>query len=338
MTAPGTRLACCLVLAATAAGQRTASLAYRALPDFDLLLPDQRWVTATTAIWLPHSRGETFAAEVDGLSLRVDTDGDGRLDEVFKGVEHHVVLRSKRPDGTPFAYALRVRTTGSTDTFTYTSSGAMVGTVEGVPIQVVDQDNDGVFNEVGVDAIVVGPGRAASFLSRVVNLNGRLFELELDAAGRNAKTTPYTGPSGVLDLRPGLRVVGTLASAVVSDLAGSLSFEVGTSARGVRVPTGVYVFSGGLATKGAEVGRLRAGQMRPMVVEADATTTLAWGAPLRCEFSATRLGDKVTIGRAVRYFGRAGEEWIPPSSFARAPKIEVFDAGACAESQPFETC
>ncbi|MEZ5966202.1 MAG: hypothetical protein R3F56_20365 [Planctomycetota bacterium] len=337
MAAPS-HFAFCLSLALALPAQHTVQLAYRAMPDFDLLLPDETWVKASTTIALLHARGAGFAAEVDGMTLRVDTDGDGRLDQVSKGLDHHVVLRGKRPDGSQLAYALRLRTSGLGATFAYSSSGAMVGVVEGVPIQVIDQNNDGVFNEEGVDAIVVGKSRAASFLSRVVNLNGALYSLTIDAAGRSATTLPYEGPAGVLDLRSGLRVVGKLEAAVVSDLAGKLSFEVGNARRGVLVPAGVYVFTGGLATKGAEKGTLRAGQMHPLVVAAGGRTTLQWGAPLRAEFSTTRVGDKVTVGRTVRYYGRAGEEWIPPRAFARSPKIEVFDAGACTESQPFDTC
>jgi len=327
-----------LVLAAAPAAQRTARLRWEPMPDFELLLPDEAWVSTTSGIALPHAAGVGFAAEAEGLTLRVDTDGDGRLDLVSKGLNHHVLLRGERADGTPLVYSVRVQTSGRDSSFRYATGGAMAGQVEGVPVLVVDQDNDGVFNEVGVDAIVVGTGRAASFLSRVVNLEGRLFQLDLDPAGRTATTSAYAGPSGVLDLRPGLRVMGKLAAAVVSDLAGKWSFEVGSAADGLRVPAGVYVFSGGMATRAGEAGRLAAGRMHPLVVESNGRTTLQWGAPLEAEFSAVRVGDRVTIGQSVRYFGRAGEEWIPPRGFARAPKVEVFDAGARTESQVLETC
>jgi hypothetical protein len=325
-------------LTCAAGAQRTTALHFRALPDFDVLLPQETWRRGNDGVAIPHAGGAQFAAAVDGLTLHVDTNGDGRLDEVFKGTTHEVTLRGRRTDGTPFPYVLRARTTGLSDTFSYTTGCAMTGVVEGVPLALFDQDVDGDFDEVGVDAVVVGHGPAASFLSRVVNLGGRLFWLEVDPTGRSVTTKPYEGPAGVLDLRSGLKVEGRLASAVVSDLAGKWSFEVGTSVRGTRVPAGVYVFSGGLAVKGAEKGKLGAGRMRPLVVEEGATVTLRWGAPLQAEFSATRTGDRVTIGQTVRYFGRGGEEWIPPRSFDRVPRIETFDAGKRTESQPLETC
>src|SRR5262249_1402225 len=149
----------------------------------------------------------------------------------------------------------------------YAASGAMVGAIEGVPIQLVDQNNDGVYNEVGVDAIVVGPGRAASFLSKVVNLKGKLFELEVDATGTQVKTRPCTGKSGTLNLRRGVRLQGDLHAAVVSDSTRTLSFEVAAAAEGLRVPVGAYTFSGGFASKGGDTAKLRAGKMKPLLVE-----------------------------------------------------------------------
>ena len=58
----------------------------------------------------------------------------------------------------------------------------MVGSVEGVPVQLIDQNNNGVFNEIGIDAMVVGSGKSAAFLSKIVNLKGQLFEFEVDPA------------------------------------------------------------------------------------------------------------------------------------------------------------
>jgi hypothetical protein len=323
----------CCVVALTA--QRTATLQFQPLPEFDLVLPAETWTAGSTGFALAHRGGPAFAAVAEGLSLRVDSDGDGRLDATFKGGEHHVLLRGRRPDGSRLDYALRVVTPGNGG-FRYSCGGTMAGTVEGVHVRLIDQDNDGLFGEVGVDGLVVG-GRAASFVSRVVNLGGRLFELEVDAAGRTATTTPYDGPAGHIEVRSGLSLAGELAAAVVSDLAGKWSFEV-SSVRPVRVPAGVYVFSGGLALKGEQRGRLRAGQMRPVVVRVGETAKLEWGAPLRVEFAATRQGDQVRIASTVRYFGRAGEEWLPPRAFDRVPKLEVYDAGKRNQATELDTC
>src|SRR5690606_14113073 len=86
-------------LTCAASAQRTTALHFRALPDFDVLLPQETWRTGTDGVAIPHAGGASFAAAVDGLTLHVDTDGDGRLDEVCKGATHEVTLRGRRTDG-----------------------------------------------------------------------------------------------------------------------------------------------------------------------------------------------------------------------------------------------
>lgn len=324
-------------LAGAAAGQAAVALSPRTSRDFEWILPQPVWRSTTTGIGLAHAGGEEFRAARDGLTLRVDTDGDGALDLTSKGETHHVVLRGKRADGRPLAYALVVRTGAHSDKIYYACRTTLTGTVNGARVHVIDQNCNGVLGEVGLDAFAVEPSLAAVPLSRVVNVAGQLYELEVTPDGTSAKFTPYAGLAGTLDVRSGLAVVGELRAAVVSNLDGTLAFDV-TGHKPVRVPTGEYVFSSGVAVKGVQTGRLRKGRMESIVVTPEATAKLNWGAPLRAEFSTSRTGDKITIGSTVRYFGRAGEEWLPDTLYARTPQIRVFDAGEKIGSKPFETC
>jgi hypothetical protein len=216
----------------------------------------------------------------------------------------------------------------------------MAGSIEGVAIQIIDQNNNGIYNEVGVDAMVVGAGRAASFLSRVVNLKGKLFELDVDAAGSTVKTKPYAGASGTLSVRNGLRLLGDLHAAVVSDATKTVSFEVAGATDGLRVPVGAYTFSGGFASKGGDTAKLRAGRMKPLVVEDGHTASMRWGAPLVAEFDYTRAGDSVTVQPKVMFLGRGGEEWHTLLPDAKSPKLMFYDKDndKLIASKRFEGC
>ncbi len=320
--------------------QSESTLKYKALPTFDLVLPGEQWTDGTGGIAIAHRGGDHFATEVVGMTLRVDTDGDGKFDTTAKGLSGYAVLNGKRADGTALSYAVRLRVSPAGNACQYAASGGMVGSVDGVAVQVIDQNNNGVYNEVGVDAIVVGSGRAASFLSKVINLKGKLVELEVDAAGTTAKAKPYTGQSGTLSLRRGVKLAGDLQAAVVSDKANGYSFEVAGAPDGLRVPVGSYVFSGGYATKGGDTAKLRAGKMKPLVVEDGTTASMQWGTPLVAEFNFTRHGEMATVQPQVMFVGRGGEEWHTILPDAKSPKLMFFDKDndKLIASKRFEGC
>jgi hypothetical protein len=299
------------------AAQSESTLKYKAMPTFDLVLPEETWSNGSGGIAIAHQGGDRFDTDVEKMTLRIDSDGDGKLDVTAKGTSGYAVLNAKRADGSALTYGLRFRNNGAV--CQYASSGAMVGAIEGVPIQLVDQNNNGVFNEVGVDAIVVGQRRAASFLSKVVNLKGKLFELEVNALGTQAKTKPYAGASGTLSLRRGLKLLGDLHSAVVSDESKTLSFEVSSAADGIRVP---------------------AGKMKPLVVSDGGTTTMQWGAPLMAEFNYTRDGEEITVQPQVMFLGRGGEQWHTLLPDAKSPKLMFFDKDSdkLIATKRFEGC
>lgn len=328
------------VLTVGLVAQSESTLKYKALPTFDIILPGEQWTDGTGGIGIAHRGGDRFATDVQGMTLRVDTDGDGKLDTTTKGLNGYAVLNGKRTDGASLSYAVRLRVAPAGGACEYATSGAMVGAVDGVNIQLIDQNNNGIYNEVGVDAIVVGSGRAASFLSKVVNLKGKLMQLEVDATGTTAKTKPYAGPSGTLSVRRGLKLPGDLHAAVVSDVAQGVSFEVAGAPDGLRVPAGSYVFTGGFASKGGDTAKLRAGKMKPLVVSDGATTSMQWGAPLVAEFNFTRDGEAVTVQPQVMFVGRGGEEWHTLLPDAKSPKLMFYDKDndRLIASKRFEGC
>jgi hypothetical protein len=274
---------------------------------------------------IPHAGGPGFICAVDGMALAVDTNGDGKVDEKVKGLGGSVLLRAKNAEGKTFSYGVRITKNGTA--WQYATGCAMSGKVLGEDVKLIDMTGNGRFDDFGADAMIVGSGKAASYLSKVISVGGKLYEIQVDASGSSVTTTPYAGQTGTLNLMSGFKSEGSLTSAVVINEKGDLSFELSGSRSGSVVPAGEYKLASGSARKGGESVRIRAGNTKPFVVESDKTSTVEWGGPLTLDFEYTVEKDKITVPPTVKFFGRGGEEYYEFKPDATSPKIIVFNAG-----------
>ena len=157
-----------------------AQLKFRALKNFNCIMPLETWNKVSGSIALPHARGEGFVTRKDGVKLHVDTDGDGKTDDFVQGVGGYLRFKSKK-DGETFQYAVRFK--GGNGTYTSSTSCSMTGSVGGVPIQLFDLNGNGQYNEVGTDGLIVGKGKAASYFGEIISFKDKLYKLTADAAG-----------------------------------------------------------------------------------------------------------------------------------------------------------
>ena len=298
----------------------TATLSYQALPKWSLILPKESWKNADEYCGVPHAGDPGgFAVEQSGLmALEVDTNGDGELDQKIKGAQGFARLRGKDEDGEAFEYAVRFRYDGG---YRWSPGGAMVGKLRGQTIRLIDQNGDGTYDQAGVDALIVGASDAASFLSSVVNLDGELWNLEVSPNGGRASVTPFEGETGTLDLASGFRSQGALASAVVK--ARELSFELAGAPNGLKVPAGTYELAYGFAVRAGETVHIGKGKTKPIDVRAGEKAELGWGGPIVAEFDYRVRGETITVQADVKFFGKAGEEYVQFKPDAKSPKILV---------------
>jgi hypothetical protein len=254
-----------------------------------------------------------------------------------KGTSGAAILRGKRTDGNAFTYAIRIVCVSNQ--YQFASCGVMTGSAHGEQITLIDQDNDGNFAEVGVDAIVIGKGDAASFLSNVVSLGGKLYNLKVVDAGEAIELTPWQGDTGRLNLRKGFKG-GKLTAAVVKLQGADVWFEVGNENEGLEVPVGTYEIVAGLAQQGQDRAKLRQGKMPPLVVTTGESTKAELGSPVMAELSFTRNGPDVTVQPSVQFFGRNGEEWHTMLPELKSPKLTFHDkeTGKLLASARFEQC
>ena len=319
-----------LALAALGAGLAaqepvSADLSYKAMKKWPFVLPAETWSDASSGIAIAHENGDKFEAYRDGLALElsVDTDGDGKTDKQVKGAKGFLILKAKDKNGDKMAYAVRFKVEGKA--YKFTTAGVMRGSVAGTPVLLIDQNNNGVWNEFGVDAMVVGKSKSASYLSHVANLKGDLYSLEVSENGKQITATPWEGETGELALRSGFKAGGKLTAAVVNSTDGKYSFELAGSSS-LKVPAGTYKLATGVATKSSESVRIGAGKMAPLEVTPGGETKLEWGAPVMAEFAFSRDGESVKVEpSALHYYGKAGEEYVSFAPQGASPKFLVYD-------------
>jgi hypothetical protein len=312
-----------LAFAGAPEGADEYKLAYQAYQKWPFILPNETWRQADDYCGVPHARDvEGFRSEQTGvMALEVDTNGDGKLDDRIKGAYGYTKLRGKTEEGERFNYAVRFKFERG---YKWAASHAMVGKLKGQTFKLIDQNNNGVYNDFGADAMIIGASDAASYLSRVVNLDGELYDIDVSEDGSEVSLEPYEGETGILNLAQGFDSKGKLIAAVVKE--GDLSFDLARSPNGMKVPAGKYRLVSGYAGKAGETVWVRSGKSRPMEVQPDATYALEWGGPVVAEFDYKVRGDEITVQPDVNFFGAAGEEYYRFKPNAKSPKILVMDA------------
>lgn len=286
-------------------------LAFSAGPDGGLMIP------------VPHKGGKGFLVEVDGAALAVDANGDGRVDQRVKGIAGNVVLKGTSEAGAPLVYGVRILMFNGK--WHYLPGSVMSGRLLGQEVKLIDLNGNGRFDEFGVDAMILGKGSAASYLSKIISAGGKLHELAFDAAGTSVSATPWTGASGTLNLVSNFKVDGNLASAVVLNEKENCSFELSSFKSGLLVPAGDYRFMYGFVRNGAEQSKIKTGNSKPIPVPANKTTALTWGTPVEIEFNYTVTKDQLTVPVDIHFFGKLGEEYYDFKPEALSPRIVVYD-------------
>ncbi len=315
--------------AAKAAGSEIA-LTYKAARTWSYDLPEQRFTTISRTIDFVAAGGKRYGVALEGQALAVDTDGDGTHDVRVEGKSAFIHLKtqvskeSAAQGAKPFSYALRLVNPGSG--WRYAAGGARIGKIGTTRITLIDQDGDGRYDGYGKDAMIVGRSKSACFLSRVVNVAGELHGIEVAKDGTSLRHAPHKGPAGTLDLASKWDAKAKLQSVIVRSADGAYSFDLSKATEGLKVPTATYLLHSGKLGLGENVVRFRQGRAKAAVVAKDGRTVVAAGGPLTAEFGYQRRGAEILFDpAALRYFGRAGEEYVTWKPFGKSPEFTVTD-------------
>lgn len=310
---------CAFVLGAAAPAQENSSgassidLRHKTQRKWKLKLPREEFTPVGTALRI---LGSTFKTKMSGTALEIDTDGDGALDVKVDGTQAVVTLRGR--DG---QYAVRLVEKGG---WKYAASGVMAGKLRGTRIRLIDQNNNGRYDDYGKDAMIVGRGKSASFLSRTVNVGGELLSIDVAENGQRIGFRPYAGETGSLTLSCDTKA--KVLGAVVRSVDGDHSFDVTHAKDGLRVPTGRYELVCGEIGLGSNRVKFATGRAKPIAVAKDADTSVGWGGPVRAEFAYRRRGGEVGLSpNEVWYYGAAGEQYVSWVPLGKSPKFTIFN-------------
>lgn len=303
-------------------GWEEATLKHRGIEDFQIVLPDAKgvWKSLGDSV---NVLGNEFAIEIGGdMKFEIDSDADETVDTAVKGNAGFVELRAKNGEES-LRYAVRFRNDGAKK-WSWAPAHVMQGKVRGTILNVVDRNGNGRYDDMGEDAYSFGSDRAAAYLSSVINIDGSLFELQIDKLGTTVRTRPYTGPTGTLVAGMPAELKGELVAAVFR--SGTYSFNVAGSDNGVKVPEGSYSFESGFLERGSESATMSRGSMKPIEVGADAKSEVAWGGPLTGEIRPpTQTSDKITVQPTMTISGSAGEAYGDFLPQGKSPKVQIID-------------
>jgi len=299
-------------------------LQQRSLRDWQIALPNETWVKIGSSIDLA---SHSFAVRAKGTGVGIDTDADGEINVVVQDKSGFVKLR----DGS-YRYAIELANRGAG--WFYRSAVVKHVDIHGTKLRLIDQDGNGRFLDFGVDAMIVGRGDVATFLSRAVNIDGQLLHIEAATGGQSLRITPFTGATGMLDLTSSLDTKGKLLSAVVQSSDGEYSFDLARGA--LLVPAASYRIHSGAIGLGKTTVGVKRGRATDLVVGQGSTAKLDWGGPARAEFAYRQQGDKIQFRPdEVWYYGSSGEEYGQWRPVGKSPRFDVIRDGEVIASAIF---
>ena len=304
-------------------GWASSSMKHRASEKFDYVLGQEKWQSLGDEITL---FGQEFPVEMIGpVHFEIDSNGDGRVDRDIKGSDGFVDLKGEDAEGQVFHYGVRFRNDGERK-WSWTASGAMTGKVEGLTMAVIDANANGRYDDLGVDGLAIGKDRGAGYVSRIVSIDGELFEFEVNADGTEVKTRPYTGETGLLKLKTIKGIKASVVTAIARQ-GKDVSFQIAGAKKGMVVPVGDYVLADAFLKGGSETARIRMGRMERLEVATDGEVELQLGGPLVGEVPTPRLQDgKAVVSPNVQVFGSLGEEYYDFQPKGKVPTFELYDA------------
>lgn len=302
-------------------------LKYKAYRNWKLELPETKARRVGTEIAVAGAKSP-FAVKLDGEALTVDTDGDGTTDVTIEGDKGFAAF--KTAGETPYRYALRLIKGQSG--WVHIPGSARVGSIEGVKVQVIDQDGNGAFNDIGTDAMIVGSTTSAAFLSSVVNVAGKLYAVTVAKDGTALDYTPFSGKTGTLDLMSAHESKTKVITVLVKSDDGKTCFDLARAPAGLTVPAGTYTLVGGRLGLGEARAAFVTGRAKPMAVTADAVTKVTWGGPLRAEYQyGVKASEIIFHPNLMWFYGKAGEQYVGWKPFGKSPVFTLTDKGTREE-------
>jgi hypothetical protein len=263
------------------------------------------------------SPGGGFAVQAEGAMISIDVNGDGNFDAKIKEGQT-ATFQVKYDEGDGLNYFVRFFRVKNA--IYYESATGMSGKVAGETLTVIDADCNGLFNDLGKDAVMIGKDKWASPLSGVVCIKDKLYALKMDPKGKKASVQEFKGEVGTLDMVKSFKGPSFPLYAIVQ--CGDNYFNAAVKG-GIKVPCGKYAFVKGRLDNGKKSCDIVRGQMKEVEVATGAACTPEWGPPLRIAFKPRMMNEKVHMDASLEFFGKAEEQYVNFASLITAPEILI---------------
>ncbi len=272
-------------------------------------------VAVTGRLALP---SPNLACTQDGKKLGIDLNGDAQPDVWAKSEKELQQLELTYDGNVKEPYAIEL-TRGAADAWSFARACYREATHKGTRVVLIDNDSDGAYDQVGVDAVLIGGARVPAYLSSHVVIGGKIFEMKVNRPGTEVQLRECGGPVGKVDLQSGFKAAGKLVGAVLTD--GQRSFEV--SVPNCIVPTGTYNLKWGVVDAGARGCMFRSSIS--VTVSEGQIAKVDFGAPFKLDFDLVRNGNRITVGASsLTVFGKTGEQYYD-FSHSLVGSVEVRD-------------
>lgn len=301
-------------------------------------------------------KGPTGQITIGGKSVAVaaaannlfglDLNGDGKVDAREMGpvpaAEAVAKFTIKDANGDPKKSTLvvfsdfRIYSANNAITFVYARFYAgswLRGTVNGVPIRIVDENLDGKITQDGQDAIFIGDSTCAMPLLNVHRIGNADYELKVSPDGATVGYTKVADEKlGQVDAP--LLKSPSLQSLILADSAKGQAYDLATSKGGI--PAGDYKFVYAVIHSGKDPLLVVPTAKTPTyTTQADATNTLRLGPPLHLGFKATVDGNNtLTIFPAIAVLGSGAEEYRVDFHGSARPEIALIAGSTVLSHEP----
>jgi hypothetical protein len=229
-------------------------------------------------------------------------------------------------------------------------AASLVATVEGVRVQVIDDNLDGRFGsppkewgypglvegafQRDIDSVVIGETKVAQPFSQFMKIGATWFKFEPDESGADFLVSKVDVESGTLQLDlKGLPVTWLVVRGTGQN--DKLFFEVvNGGTKKVEVPVGSYELFAGQVASGKKAQMMKClivpgTNSRAWKVGAGETTKMELGAPFKLDFKVQQDGESIGVaGSSLKVVGRGGETYQRLWNCVLSPEVNVRKAGA----------
>jgi hypothetical protein len=236
-------------------------------------------------------------------------------------------------------------------------AASVTGVVNGTPMRVIDDSMDGIYGTVpqtwgfpgltpgvyqpDMDSVVIGASKRAKPWSKLQQIGGAWYALDVTPDGKQLTATPATIETGVLKLDykgPAPTYLVVKGTTPQNDRFYDL---VDGGSKGVTVPAGTYTLFYGETRKGKKRQIQKLAIVPPAkdppswTVNAGETVTVSLGGPFGFDFKHTFEAEKLTIdGTTVAVVGAHGERYERAWNCVARPEVMWRKKGTKKGSKP----